>query len=210
MSFSRALKKLWLDALFMSTGPRYFIGKFCQILGISKLHSISWESRQNSVACCILPIATTTATILWLSGLSLGQPGWAGTRRNIHPLTPIMVINIPYLLPPSFTIHGILLVQFMHMTVFYHNLSPSFLWSVFWPGTLHFILHTFLYTIIVFFLQHMLIPSQPVLLCYRNYSSNPSLSLNPLLGTLSCSLNATHPSDHSHLCLLKCHLIFLS
>jgi len=23
-------------------------------------------------------------------------------------------------------------------------------------------------------------------------------------------LNATHPSDHSHLCLLKCHLIFLS
>ena len=23
-----------------------------------------------------------------------------------------------------------------------------------------------------------------------------------------CYLNATHPSDHSHLCLLKCHLIF--
>ena len=35
----------------------------------------------------------------------------------------------------------------------------------------------------------------------------PSLSLNSLLGTLFY-LNITHPSDHSHLCLLKCHLIF--
>ena len=33
-----------------------------------------------------------------------------------------------------------------------------------WPGTLHFILHTFLHPIIVFFSQHMPIPSQPVLL----------------------------------------------
>ena len=32
-------------------------------------------------------------TILWLSGFCLGLPGWAGTRRNIHPLTPVMVIN---------------------------------------------------------------------------------------------------------------------
>ena len=35
---------------------------------------------------------TTTTTILRLSGLCPGQPG-AGTRRNIHPLTPIVVIN---------------------------------------------------------------------------------------------------------------------
>jgi len=41
-------------------------------------------------------------------------------------------------------------------------------------------------------------------------SFNPSLSLNPLLGTLSCSSYATHPSNHSHLCPLKCHFIFLS
>ena len=39
-------------------------------------------------------------------------------------------------------------------------------------------------------------------------SSIPSLSLNLLLGTLSFYLNITHPSDHSHLCSLKCHLIF--
>jgi len=34
--------------------------------------------------------------------------------------------------------------------------------------------------------------------------------LNSLLETLVFYLNATHPSDHSHLCLLKCHLIFFS
>jgi len=40
------------------------------------------------------------------------------------------------------------------------------------------------------------------------HSSIPSLSLNSLLGTFNFYLNITHPSDHSHLCLLKCHLIF--
>ena len=43
-------------------------------------------------------------------------------------------------------------------------------------------------------------------------SSIPSLSLNSLLETLYFTLtfypNITHPSDHSHLCWLKCHLIF--
>ena len=34
--------------------------------------------------------------------------------------------------------------------VFFHNLSPSFLWSASWLRTLHFIFHTFLYPIIVF------------------------------------------------------------
>jgi len=40
----------------------------------------------------------------------------------------------------------------------------------------------------------------------NNISSIPSLSLNSLLGTFY--LNITHPSDHSHLCSMKCHLIF--
>ena len=44
----------------------------------------------------------------------------------------------------------------------FQNLSPSFLWSTSWPGTLHFILHTFLHPIIVFFSQHMPTPSQPI------------------------------------------------
>jgi len=38
---------------------------------------------------------TTTTTILRLSGLYPGQCSWAGTRRNIHSITPIMVINRP-------------------------------------------------------------------------------------------------------------------
>jgi len=38
-------------------------------------------------------------------------------------------------------------------------------------------------------------------------SSIPSLSLNSLLGTVFY-LNITQPSNHSHLCSLKCHLIF--
>jgi len=38
-------------------------------------------------------ITTTTTTILRLSGFCPGQPGWGGTRRNIQPLTPIVVID---------------------------------------------------------------------------------------------------------------------
>jgi len=108
-------------------------------------------------------IIHTHTTVLRLFGFCPGQPGWAGTRRNIHPLTPIVVIKYPYLLSPSTTMHGILPIQSMRFTVLFHNLSPSFLWSTSWPGTLHLILHTFLHPIIVFFLQHMPIPSQPLL-----------------------------------------------
>jgi len=85
----------------------------------------------------------THTTVLRLCVFCPGQPGWAGTRRNIHPLL-IVVINHPYLLSPSTMIHGILPIQPTCFTVFFHNLSPSFLWSTSWPGTLHFILHTFL------------------------------------------------------------------
>jgi len=96
----------------------------------------------------------TYTTILWLCGFCLGQPRLAGTRRNIHPLTLITVINHPNLLSPSTTIHGILSIQSTCFTVFFHNLSPSLLWSTSWSGTIHFILHTFLNPIIIFFLQH--------------------------------------------------------
>jgi len=55
---------------------------------------------------------------------------------------------ISYLLPSSVTC----------LTVLFHSLFPSFLWSTSWPGTLHFILHTFLHPVIVFFSQQMPIP----------------------------------------------------
>jgi len=38
---------------------------------------------------------THTHTHTRLCGNCPGQPRWAGTRRNIHPLTPIVVINRP-------------------------------------------------------------------------------------------------------------------
>jgi len=64
---------------------------------------------------------------------------------------------IPYLLPPSIMIHGILPVQFTCLIFFFHNLSPSFLWSTSWSTNWHPLLdaHTFLHPIIVFFLQHV-------------------------------------------------------
>ena len=37
----------------------------------------------------------THTAVLWLSGLVPGQPGRVSTRRNIHPLTPIVVIGHP-------------------------------------------------------------------------------------------------------------------
>jgi len=49
--------------------------------------------------------------------------------RYIYPLTRILFINHPNLLSPSTTIHGILRIQSTCSTVFFHNLSPSFLWS---------------------------------------------------------------------------------
>ena len=41
-------------------------------------------------------ICQHTQPFLWLYGFCPGQPGWAGTRRNIHPLTPVVVINRPF------------------------------------------------------------------------------------------------------------------
>ena len=44
---------------------------------------------------CRVKLHCTHTTILRLSRSCLGQPGSADTGRNIHPLTPIMVINYP-------------------------------------------------------------------------------------------------------------------
>jgi len=47
---------------------------------------------------------------------------------------------------------------------FLHNFCPHPPWSTSWFEALHLVFHTFLYPITVFFLQHMPIPLQPVLL----------------------------------------------
>jgi len=99
--------------------------------------------------------------------------------------------------PQCSTIHGILSVQSTRLTVFFHDLFPSFLWSTSWSGTLHFILHTFLHPIIASF--HNTCPYHCILFhrSTKIISSNPSLSLNPLLGILSCSF-----TPHIHLTIL--------
>jgi len=88
-----------------------------------------------------------------------GEPVPEETFTHSHLL---WLSVIPYLLPPSITIHGILPVQFTCLTVF-STISLQVFFGLPRPGTLHFILHTFLHPIIVFFLQHMSIPSQSVL-----------------------------------------------
>jgi len=98
--------------------------------------------------------------------------------------------------PPSTMIP----VQFMCLTVFLHNLSPSPLWSTSWSGTLHIILHTFFHPKEV---AHTIATSFVVV----PRLSIPSLSINSLLGTLSFTF-VSHPSDHSYLCPLKCHFIY--
>jgi len=69
-------------------------------------------------------------TALWtLPGTT--QVSWYQKKTFTHSHLSWSSI-IPCLLPPSFTIHGIL-VQFTCLTVFFHNHRPSFLWSTSWP-----------------------------------------------------------------------------
>ena len=85
---------------------------------------------------------------------------FTSTRRNIHPLTPILIINHPL---SAFSInYG---PQHPPCSIYVpdsllHNISPSPVWSTSWYGPIHFILHTFLHPIILFFSQHMPIPTK--------------------------------------------------
>jgi len=130
--------------------------------------------------------------------------GLSGTRRNIHPLTCTYWSSIIlYQLPPTTTIHGILPVQLTCLTVFFTTsdqvlfglplgLEPSTSYSV------HFI-----HPVIVFFSQHMPIPSQLVLSLCHLFIVSQLFTWNSIF-----YLNVPHPCHHSHLCPLKSHLIF--
>jgi len=90
------------------------------------------------------------------AALCLGLLWWAGTRRNIHPLTypdhhPTF-INFFHLL---WSAASSLFNLFMCLTnLFAQPLSKSSLvYLLVWA--LHFILHIFLYPVSVFFLQHI-------------------------------------------------------
>jgi len=85
----------------------------------------------------------------------------SGTRRIVQTLTPITIINHP----SSTAIHGILPVQSACLTVVLHNVSLTvhFGLSLGMEASTSYSI-TSLHTIIIFFLQHMPIPKQPVLL----------------------------------------------
>jgi len=57
-----------------------------------------------------------------------GLSTWAGTKRNIHQLTPILTIKRP-LSTSSTTTYSILLIQFTRLTVLFHHFSPGPFWS---------------------------------------------------------------------------------
>jgi len=154
--------------------------------------------------------AHTHTTILRLSGFCPGQPRRASTRRNIHPLTHIVVISHPlsastiYYNPryPPCSIY----VPDSHfpqsLQVFFGlppGLVPSTSYSIhsFTNHCLLFVTHA--HTIATCF---AVVPR----LCHLILVSLSTLYLELDL-VASCH---THPSNHSHLCLLKCHLIFLS
>ena len=64
-------------------------------------------------------------------------PEWAGTRRNSHLLTAILIIRNP--LSTSSIYHDPCSVYVLDSP--FHNLCPGPLWYSSWSGTLYFILH---------------------------------------------------------------------
>ena len=120
---------------------------------------------ESHVNTTITPTAATTTTAV-LRPFVRDYTGELVPKKPInhsHLSWSLTTIIILYLLHPFTTIHSILPVQFMCLTVFLHNLCSSLLWFASWSGTIHFILYTFLHPIIIFFSQHMSIPIQPVL-----------------------------------------------
>jgi len=72
----------------------------------------------------------THTIILRLSGLD--NPGDPVPQETFTHSQLSWSSVIPYLLPLSITIHGILPVQFTCLTVFFYNLSPLFVSKIGW------------------------------------------------------------------------------
>jgi len=108
---------------------------------------------------------TATATTTTVVYGPLSESTWMRWYQKKHSPTHISwSLSHLHQLLPSTMIHSILPVQFTCSTIFLHDLFPNVIRSTTWSGAIHFILHTFLCPISVFFSQHMPIPSQPVLL----------------------------------------------
>jgi len=71
----------------------------------------------------------THTTVLWLSRSGRDNPGEPVPEQTFSHSHLLWSSVIPYLLPPSIVIHGILPIHITYPTGFFHNLAPSFLWS---------------------------------------------------------------------------------
>ena len=97
-----------------------------------------------------LVMITAPQTLSWLLlYYYLGRPVPEETFAHSHPSWSL---NILRQLPPSTTIHSLLLARLTCLTVLFHNLSPGPLWST--AETLYFTLQTFLHPIIIFYATH--------------------------------------------------------
>jgi len=138
-------------------------------------------------------------TILQLSEFCPGQPKWAGTRRNIHPLSPIVVIGH---LSSAFSIYynPWQLLCSIHVP---DSLFPQSAWypalhTPYISSPKHYLLFTaYAHTIATCF-------AVVLRLCHLNL-----VSLRPLYLELYLVAWCHISIWYSHLCLLKGHLIFL-
>jgi len=93
-----------------------------------------------------------------------GLPGWASIRRNIHPLTPILIINHPLSASSIYVLRSIASsLSNLHAWQTFYTTSLRVLFGLplgLAPSTLYSIVHTFFHPIIVFFSQHMPIPTE--------------------------------------------------
>jgi len=111
-----------------------------------------------------------------------------------------------YLIPPSVTIHDILSVQFSYLTVFFHNLSK---FSLIYLLALHPPLHTpyvsspiycLIFAVPPLPITHLRLHAHTIATCFAVVPRLCHLilvSLNPSLGTQSCSL-----MPHIHLTIV--------
>jgi len=59
------------------------------------MHCATAKKFKMKVQCKLLLLLLLNNNRFLALGFCPGQPGWASTRKNIHPLTPIVVINHP-------------------------------------------------------------------------------------------------------------------
>jgi len=122
-----------------------------------------------------------------LMGLCPGLPRYQKKHLLTYSRTGcdgMISSDILHQLLPSTTIHSILLVQFTCLTVLFHTPCLGPLWYPLGLG-----------------------PSTSYFIHFFNQSSSSFRNTCPCHRSLFCCKYA-HPSDHSHLCSLKCHHIF--